>query len=143
MSSSTQQLKSIYSILLFIALLISSNVSAAEAVQDPMQPPAFALKQFRLAKLKQQRGGAGAVKKTDARKPLRKPFQLSSILIGKARKVAIINGRMLVIGDKIENAKVIKITKDRVKLLRNGKTINLKLESDLISIRKNSVKSNL
>lgn len=130
------------SMTLLLAALISTNAGTAEIVQDPMQPPAFALKQFRLAKLKQQRGGA-TVKNTAVKKSVRKPLQLSSILIGKARKVAIINGRSLVVGDSIEDAKVVKISKDRVSLRRKGKTVNLMLNNELISVRKNSAKSDL
>ena len=123
--------------------ILSAGVvqSADDTVRDPMQPPAFALKQFRLAKIKRQ--GAGSVKKAAVKKAPAKPLNLSTILIGQARKVAIINDRMLVVGDKIDDAKVVKILNDRVELIRKGKRIKLVLDNQVLSIRKNAVKSNL
>lgn len=141
MSSLYKMTISIIPAMLCGAILTSGVVQSAETVRDPMQPPAFALKQFKLAKIKRQ--GAGIVKKAAVKKAPAKPLHLSSILIGKVRKVAIINDRMLVVGDKIDNAKVVRILNDRVELMRKGKRIKLVLDNQIISIRKNPVKSNL
>ena len=127
--------------MLFGLTPVSEIVHAADTIRDPMQPPAFALKQFRLAKTKLQ--GAAQVKKKSAQKATGKSLRLSTVLIGKGRKVAIINDRMLVVGDKIDDAKVVKILKDRVELIRKGKRIILILDNSLISVRKNPAKSNL
>ncbi len=115
--------------------------SAIADIQNPMQPPAFALKKFKLAKLK--KSGSSRAKSTVTKKIAKKPLQLSAILIGNNRKIAIINDRMLVVGDKIERNKVIKIFRDRVELSRNGRKLELKLDKDLSAIRKHAVKSRL
>jgi MSHA biogenesis protein MshK len=53
-------------------------------------------------------------------------FVLESILIGEQRKVAVINGKALLEGEKIAGAKVIKINKENVRIVKNGKMIDLK-----------------
>lgn len=125
----------------FSATILPAMVIAADTIRDPMQPPAYALKQFKLAKLKSR--GAAKVNNATIKKAPGKPLRLSTILIGQARKIAIINDRMLVEGDTVDNARVVRIQKDRVELVRKGKRIKLMLDNNLISIRKNPVKSNL
>lgn len=129
-------------VLILVNLSVFSTHSAiAEIIKNPMQPPAFALNKFRLAKLK--KNGTSQAKPTIAKKIAKKSLRLSAILIGNDRKVAIINDRMLVIGDKIDRSRVIKIFKDRVEISRNGKKFELKLDKDLTAIRKRVVKSKL
>lgn len=127
--------------LLCSAIIMSGVALSADSVRNPMQPPAFALKQFKLAKIKSQ--SAGKVKSAPVKKEAVKPLNLSSILVGRSRKIAIINDRMLVVGDTIDNAKIVKILNDRVELIRKGKRIKLVLDNQLISIRKSTVKSDL
>jgi len=117
-------------------------VASAESIKDPMKPPAFALNKFRLAKLKQNRRAQAP--SVPAPKPATKPLNLSSILIGQKRKVAIINDQTLVVGERIGKYKLVAISKDRVQLLSgNGKRTELKLENETIAIRKNAVESKL
>ena len=52
-------------------------------------------------------------------------FQLSSILLGFQRKVAVINGRAVTEGESLGSATVIKIEKERVLLTKGGKRIEL------------------
>ena len=141
MSSHYRTVLFVMQVVLCGAIFTSGPVYSADGVRNPMQPPAFALKQFKLAKIKNQ--SAGKVKKTPVKKAIVKPLNLSSILVGRSRKVAIINDRMLVVGDKIDNAKIVKILNDRVELIRKGKRIILVLDNQLISIRKSTVKSDL
>ncbi len=127
---------------MFVSITVSSvHLVRAEIVNDPMRPPAFALKKFRLAKLK--KNGASQAKPATAKKVTRNPLQLSAVLIGTDRKIAIIDDRMLVVGDKIDRSRVVKILKDRVELSRNGKKFELKLDKELTTIRKRAVKSKL
>ena len=121
--------------------VFSSHSAIAEIIKNPMQPPAFALNKFRLAKLK--KNGTSQAKPTNAKKIATKSLRLNAILIGNDRKIAIINDQMLVIGDKIDRSRVIKILKDRVELSRNGKKLELKLDKDSTAIRKHAVKSKL
>jgi len=125
-----------------LSLLLSVvSVESAELIYDPMKPPAFALNKFRLAKLKQN--GVGLTAKPSVNKPQAKPMQLSSILIGKSRKVAIINEQTLVVGDKIGKYKLVAIFKDRVQLSGNGKRTTLKLDNEITAIKKNAVENKL
>ncbi len=124
-----------------LTLAMLSEVVASEAVIDPMKPPAYALNKFRLAKLE----NSAKARKTTSRKikSTAKPLQLTSVLIAKDRKVAIINQQMMVVGERIRKAKLVKISKDSVQLLKNGKRIVLKLDNELTAIRKTAVESNL
>lgn len=140
MFSSRKILKLVLQAMLCMTVFALSVAHSVD-IRDPMQPPAFALKQFKLAKIKAR--ADGGVKKTTVKKPSAKPLQLRSILISQTRKVAIINDRMLVVGDEIDKAKVVKILNDRVELIRKGKRIKLVLDNQLISIRKSPVKSDL
>ncbi len=124
-----------------MTLAMLSEVIASETVIDPMKPPAYALNKFRLAKLE----NSAKARKTTSRKikSTAKPLQLTSVLIAKDRKVAIINQQMMVVGERIGKVRLIKISKDSVQLLKNGKRLVLKLDNDLTTIRKTAVESNL
>jgi hypothetical protein len=54
-------------------------------------------------------------------------WQLGSILIGPQRRVAVINGRPLSVGDQIGAAKVMAIEPGQVHLRRGSRTIVLEL----------------
>lgn len=55
-------------------------------------------------------------------------FQLSGIALMEGKSFAIINGDIFKEGDKVEGAKLIKITKDKVTLDREGNQIQLSLK---------------
>jgi hypothetical protein len=127
-----------------IALLIiifPLAVVQAEEIQDPMQPPAFALEKFRLAKLKNR---IKTVKTgVKVKKPVVKPLRLTSILYSSGRKIAIIDNRMLRVGDTIRSARLIRINRHSARLLKKGKIIELKLSSDFSAIKKTPSESRL
>jgi hypothetical protein len=50
---------------------------------------------------------------------------------------------MLSVGDKIQDAKLIKLTRNSARLVRKGKVINLSLNKDLLAIKKKAVESDL
>jgi MSHA biogenesis protein MshK len=52
-------------------------------------------------------------------------FKLSSILVSGQRKVAVINGRALSVGESVGEARVVKIEKQQVLLNSSGKMIKL------------------
>lgn len=114
-------------------------IASAQELRDPMQPPPFALQKFRLAKATAK----SSVVTPKAAKPAREPLQLTSILISKNRRIAIIDDQMLAIGDKIRGAKLIRLTRQSARLVRKGKVINLSLSNDLSVIRKKAVESDL
>ncbi|MBT8434145.1 MAG: hypothetical protein KJN95_05765 [Gammaproteobacteria bacterium] len=117
---------------------VATMAKAAE-LRDPMQPPPYALQKFRQAKW----AGKSTTTPTKAIKPQQKPLQLTSILYAKDRKVAIINDQMLVIGDRIRGAQLIKLTRATARLVRKGKVINLSLDNNLTAVRKEAVESDL
>ena len=117
---------------------IGTMASAAE-LRDPMQPPPFALRKFREAKLAQNPQPSQPV----AKKPPEPPLRLTSIIYSDERKVAIIDDQMLAIGDRIRGARLVKLTRHSARLVKNGKTINLSLDSELSAIKTPSGKSDL
>ncbi len=114
---------------------VGAIASAAE-LRDPMRPPPFALEKFRLAKLAKQ-----PKPKTAAPKESPKPLQLTSILISKDRRIAIIDDQMLAVGDRIRGARLVALTRESARLVRQGKVINLSLGNDASAIRKKAVES--
>lgn len=115
------------------------SLAQADELRDPMQPPALALQKFRQAQsAKKPQSTKAAVSK-----PAPPPLVLTSIIISKKRKIAIIDDQMLAVGDSIKGARVISIERDSARLLRKGKMIKLSLNNDLTAIRKKAVESNL
>ena len=121
---------------------ISSPVLAetTTGLQDPMKPPAIAIRKMRAEKLGNQ-PRPSPVKKIDVKPP--PPLVLQSILFSNSRQVAIINEESLVKGDQIDGARIVSIDKDRVTLTRKGKKLELMLDSNSAEINKTMTKSEL
>ncbi len=124
--------------LCFFGLGAFASVAAAE-LRDPMQPPPLALRKMRQAVTTQQ----PKVVKPSVDKPRPKPLQLTSILFSSDRKITIIDDQMLQVGDRIGNARLVRLTRDSARLVRNGKTINLSLGKAVGAIRRPAVESDL
>ncbi len=122
----------------FVGLGALASVNAAE-LRDPMQPPPLALRKMRQAVAATQ----PQVVKPKADQPKPKPLQLTSILFSSDRKIAIIDDQMLQVGDRIGNARLVRLTRDSARLVRNGRTINLSLDEDVGAIRRSNVESDL
>ncbi len=125
--------------LLTLGFLGFGTLVHAQELRDPMQPPPYALKKFQQAKWAKTAKPA----KPRVDKPTQKPLQLTSILISNNRKIAIIDDQMLRIGDTIQDARLVKLTRNSARLLRKGKVINLSLNNDLIAIKKKAVENDL
>lgn len=54
-------------------------------------------------------------------------YNLQSIMINETRRVALINGRYVKVGDEVGNAKVVAIEKNKVVLSVSGQTKIIKL----------------
>ena len=130
-----------FAVVAFLALGFFGVGALAKGAElrDPMQPPPFALQKFRQAKW----SAKPAVTTSSALKPKPKPLQLTSILISRQRKIAIIDDQMLVVGDRIRGARLVRLTRSGARLVRKGKVINLSLDNDLAAIRKPAVESGL
>jgi len=126
-------------ILLTLGFFGIGRLASAQELRDPMQPPPFALQKFRQAKL----AGKPETAKTRMEKPEQGPLQLTSILYSQDRKVAIINDQMLVVGDRIRGAELVKLTRATARLVHKGKVINLSLGNELTAIRKKAIESDL
>lgn len=97
--------------MLVVALL--AGVAVAASLPDPTRPPG----------LSGRTPGAAEAVKDD--------WQLGSILIASQRRVAVINGRPLTVGEQINGARLVAIEPGRVHLRRGSRTIVL----DLLSAR--------
>lgn len=93
-------------LLLSLALLLLAG--RAVALDDPMRPPSHNAAATAPA--------AGAT-----------PFVLSSTLIGRERRSAVINGRRVGVGDHIDGARIIEIQPAQVLLQRQGRQLTLSL----------------
>ena len=111
----------------------------AQELRDPMQPPPFALQKFRQAKWANRQKKAEPVKQ----EPKQPPMQLTEIIYSKDRQVAIIDDQLLVVGDRIRGARLVKLTRESARLVRQGKVITLSLNNDLSAVRKKAVESEL
>ena len=110
---------------------VGALASAAE-LRDPMQPPPFALKKYRQAEWAKKPRPA----KTRTATPAPKPLQLTSILFSRDRKIAIIDDQMLKVGDRIRGMTLVALSRDRARLVQNGKVVELSLNPELAAIRK-------
>ena len=95
----------------FVVVLISAH---AEAQRDPTRPS----------------GHAGVSDAAAANKGL----SLESILVSGERKVAVINGAVVQQGDTVGMARVISIGRERVRVVQDGRSLDLSLSHT--SIRK-------
>jgi hypothetical protein len=115
-------------------LLLTAN-EINDLTNNPMQPPEFALQKYQQEKNKNKPKAVVVQKKRVKSKPL----LLTSILYSSARKIVIINEKMLSVSDSIDGARLVSINKNTVRLIRNGKTINLRLLNQSKHIQKTVV----
>jgi hypothetical protein len=59
-------------------------------------------------------------------------FSVSAILVSQKRRVAIVNGKRVSEGDKVDGATVVKILADRLRLNLHGKEITARLPPDAL-----------
>ena len=121
--------------------IFQAGIAQAAEIRDPMRPPAFALQKFQQARWKN--ANKVVIKATAVKKTALKPMQLTSILYSPERKIAIIDDQTLRVGDAIRNAKLIKINKDSVRLMKKGKFIDLLLNDELTAIKKITIERKL
>ena len=117
-------------------LVLQFGPGQAAEIKDPMRPPEYALHKFRLAKYKNSTKTVIKVKKTEV-----KAMKLTSIIYSPTRKIAIIDDQMLSVGGTINGAKLVRIGKHSVRLVRKGKVIHLQLPNDLSVVKKSLVES--
>jgi hypothetical protein len=119
-------------------LLLTAN-EAHNPINDPMRPPAFALQKYQQAKNK-NKPKVVAVQRNSVKS---KALKLTSILYSSTRKIAIIDEKMLSVGDSINGARLVSVKKDSARLIKNGKTISLRLSNQSKNIRKTVVQKTM
>ncbi len=101
-------------------LLISPLLTdGAEVLRDPTRPYAVA------PVAAPTTAGAGAVTKVTR-------FSVTAILVSQKRRVAIVNGKRVSEGDKVDGATVVKILADRLRLDLDGKEFTTRLPPDAL-----------
>lgn len=94
---------------LVFAMVVNTMASASDELRDPTRPP------------QQQES---------AEKPAAvSRYSLDSILVSDSRRVAVINGVSVAVGESVGNATVKRIARDRVLLDINGTTQTLVLDA--------------
>lgn len=123
-------------------LLLSAsdiNSSISNPIKNPMRPPAFALQKYQQARNKNK----PQVVAVEQELVKSKTLELTSILYSSTRKIAIIDDKMLSVGDSIDGARLVSVKKDSARLVKNGKTINLRLSNQLQTIWKTVVQKTI
>ncbi len=117
-------------VILLVVLLCgiaTCAVAQSEQLVDPMRP------------LRGAPGTVNPVRKVD--QPVKEALQLTAVLISEQRSVAVINGKSLQQGDKINGYKLIRICPNYVEL--RGKLGKRTLRRTGTGLKKISTKSNI
>lgn len=95
---------------LLMAVLLGATPVAAGELKDPTRPPSV------------KAAGAPA-----AAAAARRTWSLTSILVSPSRRVAVINGKALRVGQRIDGAELVEIQPHAVKFKRGGRvfTVNM------------------
>jgi len=104
--------------LISICLIGSGSLSAMAQLDDPMRPPGHRL--F----VPGQKKSSVSVR-----------YSVSMVQISSLRRTAIVNNRLVEVGDMVSGAKILGIYPSSVKLRKKGKTFTIKLLSRRIKKR--------
>lgn len=94
------------------ATLLAAEEDGSATVHDPMQPSWL-------------RGTSEA--RRQAARPVRQRYAVDTIVVSPERRIAVINGQSVKVGDRVDGAKVMRIDPDAVTLDRNGSRITVSL----------------
>ena len=107
-------------ILLLSLFLLNTSVAAVQLI-DPTMPADYKAKHAVVADIIMPNNAAAPV------------WILNTTLIDTYRKIAIINGQQLVLGDKINEAELVEIAHQHVKLRYKDELITINLQRSFIS----------
>ncbi|MBF0624040.1 MAG: hypothetical protein HQL82_04460 [Magnetococcales bacterium] len=93
--------------LLAAVLMPTSAQGQEERLRDPTRPPTL--------------NSAGTFGPEALKKAQRPPDRLDALLIGPQRRLAVVNGRLVRVGDRVDEALVKSITPAGVQVLRQGR----------------------
>lgn len=110
-----------------LLLMLPLAADAREQPRDPTRPPTQA--------------EVAAWFGTGPQARERSPFRLQSILLAPQRRIAIIDGQRLRVGDTLADARVESIEPGRVVLARAGERIELHIDTHLADNAENNERS--
>jgi len=113
--------KMTYRYILLLSLFLLNTGLTAAPLTDPTMPAYYKAKHTAVADV---------IMPNDSRGPV---WVLNTTLIDPYRKIAIINGQQLVIGDEINEAELVEISHQHVKLRYKNKLITINLQRSFIS----------
>ncbi len=104
-----------FSILLTVTVLVSvlaipSPGFARGELRDPTRPP-----------------NSFDIQHVDSTASVASAYELSAILVARGRRIAVINGRPVEAGDRVDDAQVVNILRDKVILRASSGEITLRL----------------
>ena len=97
-----------------VLLILMASVLMQAVVADPTRPPAW----------------LGNSQPTERSQPAAENYDLQQILLSDKRQLAIINGQVLAVGEKLSGAKVMKISADSVVIKIGSKRKKLRLSTE-------------
>lgn len=95
---------------LVAALAAPTRGFARGELRDPTRPP-----------------DASLIEDLDATTPVSSPYRLSAILVAEGRRIAVINGHPVQTGDRVSDAKVLRILRDKVVLRASTGDLTIRL----------------
>lgn len=104
-------------------LLLALFLAAPATAKDPTRPPSPAEIQAWYATGAETTGADS------------EPWTLQSVLISDSRRVAVIDGQRVRVGDAVDDATVAAIEPGHVELTRRGETITLTIDKRLPAVR--------
>lgn len=111
-------------LLFVLSLLTCSALVAADELRDPTQPDGYMLAP----------GGELGLSETEKSGPA--PLVLHSIIMGRGRRLAVINDSVLSVGDTVEQSVVREIADNAVKVEQAGRISVLVMDQEQIRFRK-------
>ena len=96
------------------------GISHAEELRDPTRPP------------------LSASPSTTAATAAPRTARLEAVLHSQGRTVAIIDGKLLRVGDWLGDARIAAISSDAVQLTREGRTVTLRLATQAMKVRRDA-----
>jgi hypothetical protein len=100
-------------------MAIAGTHASAADLRDPMRP-------------------ANAPAATISRPAAVTPLQLQAVMTTGAARIAIVNGKIVHVGDKVSGALITEISSDSIHYTRGGKALVASLPNTRISVRANN-----
>ncbi|HZF17101.1 MAG TPA: hypothetical protein VE046_14275 [Steroidobacteraceae bacterium] len=104
----------------FAALLLVASTVAADPLSDPTRPYSV-----------RRTAGARAISE----------YSVSAVFTSAARRVAIVNGKVVTAGDRLGDVQIVEILADGVRYERHGRLYTIRIASLAMKVRMNPPKT--